>query len=239
MTSDMRSYVAESIGTFTLVFIGTAVATLQQPGLLSDAGWGPAGLLGISCAFGFTLLVLVYAIGPVSGCHINPAVTIPMALAGRMKWAQVPGYLIAQVVGAVAASGVLMLLLDGLGNYDLAKHGLGANGNPVGMSTGSLFGWELVMTALFLLTIFSVTKKGANFAVAGLAIGGFLFVAHLVGAQLGDSSLNPARSIGPAVFVGGDALSVLWVFIVAPTVGGVLGWCLYRLMNETRPAGAS
>jgi len=224
MDQTVRQYIAEMLGTFTLVFVGTAVATLQ--GFLP--GYGDTGWLGISFAFGFTLMVLVWVVGPVSGCHVNPAVTIPMALSGRLKWALVPGYVIAQLVGALLASVVLLQLLKGLPDYELARHGIGANGNPQSMSIGALFGWELVMTALFLLTIFSATRSNAPPGIAGLAIGGYLFVAHLVGAQLGDASLNPARSLGPALIAGGDALRVVWLFVVGPVVGGVAGWGLYQ-----------
>lgn len=233
MTESTRKYFAEFLGTFTLVFVGTAVATLQQG--IGDAvpAWGPGtGLLGISFAFGFTLMVLVYVVGPVSGCHINPAVTIPMAISGRLKWNLVPGYIIAQLVGAVVASMALWALLSGVDGYSLGVHQLGANGNLAGMPPEFLLGWEVLITALFLFTIFSATKEGANPAVCGLAIGSFLFVAHLIGAQLGDSSLNPARSFGPAIIQRGDALAVLWVFIVGPVIGGVIGYGLYRVANE-------
>lgn len=228
MNKDLRSYLAEFIGTFFLVFIGTSIATLQ--GFLP--GYGHTGWLGISFGFGFTLMVLVWIIGPVSGCHVNPAVTIPMAIFGRLRWSLVPGYIISQILGGIAASGVLLALLVGFADYKLAEHGLGANGNPKDMNLVALLGWEVVMTALFLLTIFSATKKNFTPGFAGLAIGGFLFVAHLVGAQLGDASLNPARSIGPAVIQGGSAIIVLWVFIVAPLIGGFLGGILYRLIND-------
>ena len=227
MREDLRSYVAEFLGTFTLVFIGTAVATLQGGWL---EGYGQTGWLGISFAFGFTLMVLVLVIGPVSGCHVNPAVTIPMAMSGRLKGYLVPGYLVSQLAGAVAASAVLLTLLRGIPGYDLAVHGLGANGNPRDMTVAVLFGWELVLTALFLLTIFAATRKDFPPGFAALAIGGFLFVAHLVGAQLGDSSLNPARSFGPAILAGGASLSVLWVFLAAPVLGGVVGWLIYKVI---------
>lgn len=229
MNQAMRSYIAEFLGTFTLVFVGTAVATLQGPGLFDH---GTIGLLEISLAFGGTLMVLVWVLGPVSGCHINPAVTLPMAMSGRFPWSRVPGYFIAQFVGATAASGVLLFLLKGLNGYKLDVHHLGGNGNPSGMTITSLFGFELVLTALFLMTIFSTTRRDAVRGFEGWAIGGFLTVAHLIGAQLGDSSLNPARSFGPAVFEGGDALNVLWVFIVAPFVGGIVGWRLFALIHE-------
>ena len=223
----MRSYIAELLGTFTLVFIGTAVATLQ--GFLT--GYGDTGWLGISFAFGFTLMVLVWVIGPVSGCHINPAVTIAMALAKRIEWAKAGGYIVSQVVGAILASLVLLALLKGLPTYS-AENGLGANGNPRDMSVAALLLWEVVLTALFLFTIFAATRDDFTPGFAGLAIGGFLFVAHLVGAQLGDSSLNPARSLGPALIQGGAALSMVWIFIVGPIVGGVIGWLLNRVVYQ-------
>jgi aquaporin Z len=226
MDKNIRSYLAEFLGAFTLVLIGTSVATLQ--GFLT--GYGETGWLGISFAFGFTLMVLVWVIGPVSGCHLNPAVTIPMALTGNLKWSQVPGYIASQCAGAIAASATLCWLLKGIPGYDVALHGLGANGNPRDMTLAALFGWELVMTALFLFTISAATREGSTPGFAGLAIGGFLFVAHLVGAQLGDSSLNPARSLGPALMVGGDAMNILWVFIVAPIVGGIIGQTLYKVV---------
>jgi aquaporin Z len=227
MEKAYRSYIAEFLGTFTLVFIGTAVATL--------AGFPESrqvGFVEISLAFGFTLMVMVWTIGPVSGCHLNPAVTIPMALARRLPWAKVPGYIIAQCLGATAASGVLLFLLKGMNKYDLARHRLGANGVPADIDYMTSFLFELILTALFLLTILTVTRKGATPGFEGLAIGGFLLVAHLVGAQLGDSSLNPARSLGPAIVQGGDALKVLWIFIAAPIVGGILGWRLYALLHD-------
>ncbi len=227
MNHPFKSYAAEFIGTFALVFMGTAVATLQ--GFLD---YGSTGWLGISFAFGFTLMGLVWAVGPVSGCHVNPAVTLPMAAAGRLSWSLVPGYIIAQFLGALAASALLLALMKGLPGYELAKHGVAANGNPQQMSIATLFGWELIMTALFLLTIFSVTRKESPPGFAGLAIGGFLFVAHLVGAPLGDASLNPARSLGPAIIQGGDAMSIVWVFIASPIAGGALGLGLYRLLYK-------
>ena len=226
----IKAYLAEFIGTFALVFIGTAVATLQGPGVLSESGHGAAGWLGISFAFGFTLMVLVMVIGPVSGCHVNPAVTLPMALCGRLEKSQALGYIISQLLGALAASAVLYALLTGLPDYVIATHGLGANGNPEKMSIGALFGWEVVLTALFLFTIFTATRSDAPANLAPFAIGGFLFVAHLVGAHLGDSSLNPARSLGPAIVQGGDALKIVWVFVAAPLVGGLIGWKLHDLI---------
>jgi len=227
LNKTLRCYLAELIGTFTLVFIGTSVATLQ--GFL---GQGPAGWLGVAFGFGFTLMVLVLVIGPISGCHVNPAVTLPMAIAGKLPWSRVPGYVIAQCIGAIAASALLLFLMKGTPGYVLAEHGLGANGNPVGLSNTTLFGWEVALTALFLLTIFCATRDDAPPIAAPLAIGGFLFVAHLIGVPLGDSSLNPARSLGPALIVGGGALDILWIFIAAPLAGGLIGLVLYRLVHS-------
>ncbi len=222
---NIRKYAAEFIGTFTLVFFGTGVATLQ--GFLD---YGDAGYLAICAAFGGTLAVLVLAIGPVSGCHVNPAVTIPMALSGRLRAGLVPGYIAAQLAGAIAASALLFALLSGIPGYNLGDHGLGANGNPEEMKTSSLLIFELLMTALFVFVIFAVTRADAAPGLAAIAIGGFLFVAHLLGAPLGDSSLNPARSLAPALFVGDAALGLLWIFTAGPVVGGILGWLAYKFV---------
>jgi len=224
MNADVRAYFGELLGTFMLVFIGTSVAVLQGGPL---GGYGAAGLIMVSFAFGGTLMVLVNVIGPVSGCHLNPAVTIPMVLAGKLPGGKAPGYIVAQLLGGFAASGALMVLLNGIPGYTVEKFGLGANGNQVHMGTTQLLGWEIVLTALFLFTIFSATRadfKGST----PLAIGGFLFIAHLVGAQLGDSSLNPARSMGPAL-LSGKGTDVLWIFCVGPVVGGLLGYGLYKV----------
>jgi aquaporin Z len=157
-----------------------------------------------------------------------------MALSGRLPKSQLLGYLIAQFAGALAASFVLLTLLKGIPEYDLATHHLGANGNPRHMDVTALFGWEVLMTALFLLTIFTVTRKGADPGFHAYAIGGFLFVSHLVGAPLGDSSLNPARSFGPAMLEGGPAREILWLYIAAPIVGGLIGWQLFNLLHNEK-----
>ncbi len=222
---NIRKYTAEFIGTFALVFFGTGVATLQ--GFLD---YGDAGYLAICAAFGGTLAILVLTIGPVSGCHVNPAVTIPMALSGRLPAALVPGYVVAQCTGAIAASGALYALLGAIPGYSLGDHGLGANTNPQEMAVWSLLAFEVILTALFLLTIFAVTRPDAAPGFAAIAIGGFLFVAHLLGAPLGDSSLNPARSLGPALFVGGPATGILWIFVVGPILGGIAGWLGYKFV---------
>ncbi len=222
----MKAITAELIGTFTLVFIGTATAVFAGSGVLG-AGGG-MGLLAIAFAFGFTLMVLVYSIGPISGCHINPAVSVAMLVAKNISPGQAISYMVAQVIGGFLASLVLLGVLSGVSEYSTATHGLGANNVPAFFSVGSAFLLEVVLTALFLFVIFNATSSKAQPQAAGLTIGGYLFVAHLIGVPLGDSSLNPARSIGPAILEGGSALGNLWVFIVAPIVGGLIGYALYR-----------
>lgn len=232
MNQDLRAYLAECIGTFALVFAGTTAITLS-----AYFDQGAVAIVPIALAFGFVLMTLVLSIGPVSGCHVNPAVTIGVALAGRLPMAKVPGYIISQIVGAILASLVLMSLMKGFPNYDVAVHGLGQNGNPAGISNMSLLGFEVVSTALFLMTILGSTRTGSPAGFASIAIGGYLLVALIIGAPFGDASLNPARSIGPAIFAGGDALKVLWIFIVGPIVGGIIGMLLYRGMYADKVAG--
>ena len=233
----MKAAIGELIGTFTLVFVGTATAVFAGSGILGE-GKG-MGILAIAFAFGFTLLVLVYAVGPISGCHINPAVTITMMVAGKIESSKAMLYIVAQIVGAILASLALMGILNGItGNssgvsqYSLEVHGLGANNVPSFLSVQSAFALEVILTALFLFVIFNATSSRANSNAAGWTIGGYLFVAHLIGVPLGGSSLNPARSIGPAILQGGTALDNLWVFIVAPIIGGLLGMVLYKLTAD-------
>jgi len=234
----MKATLAELIGTFTLVFIGTATAVFAGSGILGPGGG--MGILAIAFAFGFTLLVLVYAIGPISGCHVNPAVTVAMLVAKKIGVQDGIVYIIAQVIGGFLASLVLLGILSGVigdkaagvAEFSLSVNGLGANNVPAFLSLGSALGIEVVLTALFLYVIFNATSSAAKPETAGLAIGGYLFVAHLIGVPLGDSSLNPARSIGPAVLQGGTALANLWVFIVAPVIGGLIGYVLFRLSSK-------
>ncbi len=235
---DMKAALAELIGTFTLVFVGTATAVFAGSGILGSGGG--MGILAIAFAFGFTLMVLVYAIGPISGCHVNPAVTIAMLVARKIGVQDGIAYIVTQIIGALLASAVLLGILSGvvgdtsagIAEYSRSVHGLGANDVPSFLSVGSAIGIEVVLTALFLYVIFNATSSAAKPETTGLAIGGYLFVAHLIGVPLGDSSLNPARSIGPAVFQGGTSLANLWVFIVAPIIGGLIGYALYRITSK-------
>lgn len=237
---NIKAATAELIGTFTLVFIGTATAVFAGSGILGPRGG--MGILAIAFAFGFTLLALVYAIGPISGCHVNPAVTIAMLVAGKIRGVDGAAYIVAQLIGAFLASLVLLGILSGvhgdasasIAEYSRSTHGLGANDVPSFLSAGSTLGFEIVLTALFLYVIFNATSPAANPGAAGLAIGGYLFVVHLIGVPLGDSSLNPARSIGPALLQGGTALTNLWVFIIGPIVGAFIGYGLYMLTSKAK-----
>ena len=222
----MKNYLAEMFGTFVLVFIGCGSAVI--------AG-GDVGFLGISFAFGIAVLAMVYAIGSVSGCHINPAITVGMLFAGKITAKDAGGYIIFQIIGAILGAGVLFLIAGGHADYDIAVNGLGQNGygagSPNGYNLQSAFIAEVVLTAIFLLVIFGATHKNANVKFAGVAIGLALTMIHIVGIPITGTSVNPARSIGPALFVQGLALSQLWLFIVAPIIGGVLGALVWKVIK--------
>ena len=223
----MKKMIAEFIGTFTLVLFGCGAAVIAG----ADGTTG-IGLAGISFAFGFALIGMAYGIGSVSGCHINPAVTLGVVASGRMSIAEAIPYMIAQVAGGIAGALVLMIIATGKADYSIAANGLGQNGWGAGYlgeyAMAAAFIFEVVATFLFLVVILGSTGTGAPSAMAGLAIGLALVVIHLVGINVTGVSVNPARSIGPAVFVGGAALSQLWLFIVAPIIGGVLAGLLFK-----------
>lgn len=214
-----RKYVAEFIGTFLLVFLAVGAAVM---------GLKSAGILAVATAFGFVLIFVAYAFGPVSGAHVNPAVTIAMVVARKMPIAEAAGYWVAQVAGAIVGAGVLKLLVSSFGVVD-ETGGLGTNGWKDPLTVGGAFIIEALLTFAFVLVILLVTDRVANGTTAGLAIGVALTVVHLVGIPNTGTSVNPARSIGPALFEGGTALSQLWLFILAPLVGGVLAAVVYPL----------
>jgi aquaporin Z len=224
----MNRYFAELVGTFVLVFASCGSAVLAGDKI---------GYLGVSLAFGLSLLAMVYAIGPISGCHINPAVTIGLLITGKMKRKDAPGYILAQIVGAVLASAVLLLIVKGgPGGYDPSVAGFAANGygahSPGGYNLLSAFVAEIVLTFFLVFTVLGATDLRAPVGFAGIAIGLVLTLIHLVGIPITNTSVNPARSIGPAVFVGGWALSQLWLFIVAPVIGAAVAagvyWATHR-----------
>jgi aquaporin Z len=232
----MKKLTAEFIGTFALVLFGCGAAVISG---VAPSGPSGLGLLGISLAFGLAVVAMAYAIGPISGCHINPAISIAMVVAGKMSAKDAAGYVVAQIAGALAGAGVLYLLVSNQAGYtQLSDWALGSNGWGEGYlgnySTVGAFVAEVVMTCLFLLVILGTTSKQANPTMAGLAIGISLVLIHMVAIPITGTSVNPARSIGPALFAGGKALSQLWLFIVAPVIGGVLGAIIWKTMLETK-----
>lgn len=231
----MKKYIAEAIGTATLVLIGCGSATLGGLGGVVGGGqaFAPLALLPIAFAFGLAVTGMAYGIGPVSGCHINPAVTIGVWSAGRMPTSEVPGYIIGQIVGAIGGAAILYIILSGkAGGWDLAKGGLGANGWGEGYlgaySMGAAFITEFVGTFIFLVVILGATSKAGATAAAGLAIGLTLVIIHITFINVTGVSVNPARSLGPAVFVGGNALAQLWLFIAAPILGALAAGLLFK-----------
>lgn len=227
--SSTKKYFAEALGTFVLVLFGCGAAVI--------AG-GPAGigLLGISFAFGLSVVVMAYAIGPVSGCHINPAISIGMLVAGKLSVKDTIGYVISQCIGAVVAAGVLYTLATGSPEFVMGEWALGSNGwgNGYGGSYDmqAAFIAEFVFTFLFLMVVFGTTAKAASPQMAGLAIGLSLVLIHLVVIPITGTSVNPARSLGPALFAGGIALSQLWLFIVAPIAGAVTAALVRKVFIE-------
>ncbi|MGO9489421.1 MAG: aquaporin [Solirubrobacteraceae bacterium] len=233
-----RKLAGELLGTFALVFVGVGAATLSF-GFKLDGGSTSAGVVTTSLAFGLVLLALVYAIGPVSGCHVNPAVTIGFVVSKRMRISEALGYWGAQFVGAIAGAAALWAVFSGAHGYSRSVQGLGTNGwgshSIIGLNAGGAFAAEAILTAVFVLVVLSATSHVASAGFAGLAIGMGLGVANLAGIPLTGASINPARSLGPAVIVGGDALSQLWLFIVAPLLGGILAALIWLVLIAERP----
>ena len=226
----MRKYIAEAIGTFVLVFFGVGSAVLAGGGIgIADS----ISITGISLAFGISVVAMAYSIGQISGAHLNPAVSMGALVAGRMTTGDFVGYALFQTLGAIVAAGAIFVLAtNSAGGYDIAANGLGQNG--YGTDYGgeffmiSAFLFEVIATAVFLVVILGVTSEKGSPMMAGLVIGLTLTMIHLVGITVTGTSVNPARSIGPALFVGGTALSQLWVFIAAPLIGGAIGGLLHR-----------
>jgi aquaporin Z len=222
MGGNTQKYLAEVFGTAVLVLIGCA--TIVAGGI---GGAMPLGIFPIGMAFGMTVTAMAFTIGPVSGCHLNPSVTAAVWASGRMSTGEAIGYIIAQIAGAVIGAAILYVIMKGkVAGYDVAKQGLGQNGWS-DYSLGSAMLAEFVGTLIFTIVILAVTgPKGTGLtAVAGLIIGITLMVMHLAFIPVSGSSLNGARSLGPAVFVGGTALSQVWMYLVVPTIAGaVAGW---------------
>jgi aquaporin Z len=227
-----KKYAAELIGTFWLTFGGCGSAVLAAA--FPDVG---IGLLGVSLAFGLTVLTMAYAIGHVSGCHLNPAVTVGLAAGGRFPASQVLPYIVAQVAGAIIGAFVLYLIASGKEGFDLVASGFAANGygahSPGGYSLTACLVAEVVLTMMFLFIIMGATHGRAPAGFAPIAIGLGLTLIHLIGIPVTNTSVNPARSTGPALFVGGWALAQLWLFWLAPLVGGALGGIIYAWLSPT------
>lgn len=219
----MKKYFAEFIGTFILVLFGCGSAAIAGTTL---------GTLGIAFAFGLAIVASAYAIGDISGCHVNPAVSLAMLISKRLTAKDFGGYVVAQVLGAIAASGVLKLIVNFANLGGTSITGLGQNGFADGSAVGlSLLGAlivEIILTFVFVMTIFGVTSNEKTGHLGGLVIGLCLTFVHIMGIPLTGTSVNPARSIGPALFMGGQALSQLWVFIVAPLIGAAIAAVVWK-----------
>jgi aquaporin Z len=226
----MNKYIAECIGTFWLVLggCGSAVLAAEFP----DVG---IGLLGVSLAFGLTVLTMAYAIGHISGCHLNPAVSVGLWAGGRFPANELMPYIMAQVIGAIIGAGVLYLIASGQSNFDLsagfASNGFGAH-SPGGYSMTAALVAEIVLTMMFIFVIMGATDKRAPAGLAPIAIGLCLTLIHLISIPVTNTSVNPARSTGVALFVGDWAIVQLWLFWLAPVVGGFVGAKLYRLVAK-------
>ncbi len=218
----LKKGIAEFIGTFVLVLFGTGAAVL-------GGGIGGIGTLGIAMAFGLSIVAMAYSIGTISGCHVNPAVSIAMYVNKRLSISELVYYIVGQVLGAVVATGVLKIILS---TSDMAVTNLGQNSFGA-LGAGGAFLVEAILTFIFILVIIVVTGKHGSPEFAGLVIGLTLVLIHLLGIPLTGTSVNPARSFSPAIFAGGEALSQLWVFIVAPIVGGILAAITSKLLLDS------
>jgi aquaporin Z len=227
-----RSLFAEALGTALLVFFAVGTATLTF-GFKITGSSVSAGIVATALAFGLVLLVLVYGIGPISGCHVNPAVTMGFLVARRIALADAVGYWVAKVIGGIVGAAGLYGIFHLASSYHKSV-GLGADGygkaSMIGADAAGAFIAEVVLTFLFVFVILAVTRRASNATVAGLVIGLSLTLVHIIGIPIDGTSVNPARSIGPAIFVGGTALKQLWVFIVAPLIGGALSALLYQIL---------
>jgi len=231
----MKKLISELFGTFCLVLFGCGAAAIAGGSVGTVSG---LGLLGISLAFGLAVVAMAYAIGPISGCHINPAISVGMLVAGKLSVKETMGYVVAQCVGAVLGALVLSLILSGQAGFEAGEWAYGSNGWGEGYlgnySMQSAFIAEFVFTSIFLIVIHAVTSKLGNSTMAGLAIGITLVLIHMVVIPVTGTSVNPARSFGPAIFAQGMALQQLWLFIVAPLAGGIVGTLIWKYGIATK-----
>src|ERR1700691_393605 len=236
----LRKFAAEFLGTAILVFFAVGVATLMFGFKFAGASVA-AGVVATALAFGLTLLALVYMLGPVSGCHVTPAVTIGALLAGRIRLVEAIGYWVAQFAGGIVGALVLWGAFSTSPSYSRSITGLGTDGwgskSMIHIGLGGALIFEIILTAIFVFVVLRVTSSTGNAATAAIAIGLTLTVVHLVGIPVDGTSVNPARSLGPALIVGGVALSQVWLFIVAPLLGGALAAGIHRLFYREEDAG--
>lgn len=225
----MKKYLAELLGTFVLTFFGCGSAAIAGVDL---------GNLGIAFAFGLSIVAMAYAIGNVSGCHINPAVSLGVYLTGRMNGKDLAGYIVAQVIGAITAALLLAALISMSDFTSITATGLGANGygdaSAVGLNVWGALLTEIILTMVFVLTVLGATDGEKTGVIAGLIIGLTLTFVHIMGIPLTGTSVNPARSFGPALVLGGEALAQVWVFIVAPLIGAALAAGIYKYFKKTK-----
>jgi len=225
--NELKKYIAELLGTFVLVLIGTGSAVVAGKEI---------GVLGIALAFGLSVLVMVYAIGQISGCHINPAITIGMLVNGKIPKKDAIVYIIVQCIGAILASTLLLAIMNGLPGYTVAPGNLGANGYGPdylgGYTLTSAFIAEVITTFIFLMVVFGATSRKAAPGFAGIAIGLSLSMIHMVTIPITGTSVNPARSLGPAVVAGGTALAHVWLFLIAPVIGAVIAAVVWKYLFE-------
>ena len=237
----VRKMAAELLGTGLLVYFAVGVATLSF-GFDTAGSSFAAGVVATALAFGLVLLALAYVLGPISGCHVNPAVTIGAWLSGRIPTAEALGYWAAQFIGGILGALLLWGTFSASPLYSRSKTGLGADGwgaaSHIHINAGGAFLTEVMLTALFVFAVLGATSKTANAATAGIVIGFSLTVVHLIGIPITGTSVNPARSLGPALVVGGTALSQVWLFIVAPLIGGAVAAGLHRVLYPEPPIEA-
>jgi aquaporin Z len=229
---NMRIAIAEAIGTLILIVGGPGTAILAT-GEFFEAG--SVGVLGVALAFGLALLVAAYAIGPISGCHINPAVTLGLWLAGKVDAALVPAYVVGQVVGA-AVGGLVLWVITGTSDvFEMGVDTFAVNGwddlSPGGFNFGAMAITEILMTALLVFVVLSTTQRGYSAMIVGVHVGLALTLIHLVSIPVDNTSVNPVRSFAVAIFAGGDALKQLWAFIVFPLFGAVVGWLAHTALH--------
>ena len=229
-----RRLAAEFVGTFALVFVGCGSAVLAGGFVSGNGVHLGIGFLGVALAFGLTVTAMAYAVGHLSGGHFNPAVTIGLATGKRFPWGDAPAYIVTQVVGAIVGAAVLLAIASGQKGFSATRSGFATNGygsrSPGGYSVIACLVCEVVVTAIFVFIILGATDKRSRPELAPISIGIGLILAHLVSIPVTNASVNPARSIGPALFAGSGPLSQLWLFIVAPTAGGLLAGLLYPIL---------